>query len=98
MSNVLKTEPLITKVTTINGRFHCRVIKEFTQKIENEMACALKEDIGYCMKYMLRMYDKCGGMSPMADTSRHRQKGTDRREPQPKGKVWYPSQIPVKER
>jgi hypothetical protein len=90
------TEPLITKVTTINGRYHCRIIDAVTRKVENEMACELRADIGYCMKYMLRMYDKCSGMSLMADASRHRQKGEDRRESVPKGKVWYPSQIPVK--
>lgn len=90
-------EPLITKVTTINGRFHCRIIDAVTQKVENEMACEVRADIGYCMRYMLRMYDKCGGVSLMADASRHRQKSTSRVDPQPNGKVWYPSQIPVKE-
>jgi len=60
------------------------------------MACALKQDIGYCIKYMLRMYDKLGGTSLMADASRHRQKAESTQQSLPKGKVWYPSQMPVK--
>ena len=97
MSTILKTEPLITKVTTIDGRFHCRLIRKKDSSVASEMACEVRGDIGYCMRYMLRMYDKCGGMSPMADASRHRQKGVARCEPVPKGKVWYSNQIPVKE-
>lgn len=82
---------LITKVTTINGLHHCRLVKD--GKPVDEMACKLKEDIGYCIRYMLRMYDKCGGTSSMADVSRHRGKNLTA-----KGKVWYPSQMPVKEK
>jgi len=88
-------EPLTSKVTTINGRYHCRLMDSGT--VASEMACVLKQDIGYCMWYMLRMYDKCGGMSPMADASRHRQKGDSYIERKSVGKVWYPSQMPVKE-
>lgn len=77
-----------TKVTSIDGRYHCRLILE--GRVVNEMACRLKEDIGYCFRYMLRMYHKCGGDSDMADASRHRGKNQEA-----KGKVWYPSQIPV---
>jgi len=40
----------------------------------------------------MRIYDKMGGDSLMADASRHRGKNTV-----PVGKIWYPSQIPVKE-
>ena len=88
---------LATKVTTINGRHHCRLLK--AGKVLNEMACREKEDIGYCIRYMMRMHDKCGGMSLMADNSRHR---PARKPPGtvsyiPKGKIWYPNQIPVKE-
>ena len=83
-------EELTTKVTTINGRYHCRLMGR--GKVINEMACALKQDIGFCMSYLLRWHDKCGGASLMADKSRHRGKND-----MAKGKIWYPSQIPVKE-
>ena len=79
---------LATKVTTINGRHHCRLLKG--EKVLDEMACKLKEDIGYCIRYMMRMHDKCGGTSLMADASRHRDKNQTA-----KGKIWYSSQIPI---
>jgi hypothetical protein len=86
-------EELKTKVTTINGRYHCRLIRTKDGSVASEMACKLKEDIGYCIRYMMRMYDKCGGASLMADASRHRGKNLTAQ-----GKIWYPSQIPVKEK
>lgn len=90
-------EELSTKVTNINGRHHCRLIKD--GKVVDEMACKLKEDIGFCFRSMLRMYDKCGGTSLMADASRHRRDAEGGwKNTEPLGKVWYPSQIPVKER
>ncbi len=85
-------EEIDTKVTKINERYHCRLIRTKDGSVTCEMACALKEDIGYCFRWMLRMYDKCGGTSLMADASRHRGKNQTA-----KGKIWYPSQIPVKE-
>lgn len=83
-------EVLTTKVTTINGRYHCRLIHK-ERGVVDEMACREKVDIKYCIQYMMRMYDKCGGTSKMADRSRHRTAL-----PTPKGKIWYPSQIPIK--
>jgi len=83
-------EYLSTKITTINGRHHCRLMEG--DKVLDEMACELKQDIGYCIRYMLRIHDKCGGTSQMADSSRHRGKNVSA-----KGKIWYPSQMPVKE-
>lgn len=79
-------DEITTKMTTINGRHHCRILKDGI--VEDEMACKLKEDIGYCFRYLLRMYDKCGGTSIMADKSRHRGKNNSA-----KGRIWYPSQI-----
>jgi hypothetical protein len=84
-------ELLTTKVTAINGRYHCRLLRD--GKVYDEMACVEKEDIGYCMREMLRWYDKCGGTSRMADASRHRGKNLTA-----KGKIWYRSQMPVKEK
>lgn len=82
-------EKLDTKVTKIGERYHCRLLKN--GDVKDEMACALKEDIGFCIRYMMRMHDKCGGTSLMADASRHRGKNQTA-----KGKIWYPSQIPVR--
>lgn len=84
-----KKEPLTTKVTAINNIFHCRVYNG--EKVIVEMACKIKQDIGYCFRYMLRMIDKCGSSSNMADASRHRG-----RIQEPVGKIWYPSQLPIK--
>ena len=82
-------EYLSTKVTTINNIYHCRLLKD--GRALDEMACKLKEDIGYCIRYMLRIHNKLGGTSSMADASRHRGKNIE-----PKGKIWYSNQLPVK--
>ena len=88
-------EEIFTKVTTINSRYHCRVIRTKDDEVLWEMACAEKQDISFCIRWMLRMYDKCGGTSLMADNSRHR----PARKPRgtvsyiPKGKIWYPNQL-----
>jgi hypothetical protein len=83
------TEELTTKVTTINGRHHIRLVSG--EKVLSEVACKLKEDIGWCCAYLLRWHAKLGGTEEIAWSSRHRGK----RSVHPKGKVWYPSQIPV---
>lgn len=87
----MSADPVTTKVTRIDDRYHCRIFHE--GKLYDEMACKLKEDIGFCFRYMLRMYDKCGGQSKMADASRFRGKNLC-----PRGKIWYSSQIPVGKR
>lgn len=79
---------LNTKVTKINGRYHCRIIKG--GEVYDEMACELKEDVSFCIRSMLRMYDKCGGNSKMASASRMRGKNLS-----PRGKVWYKNQLPI---
>lgn len=87
---------LETKVTTINNRYHSRLLKG--DKVLNEMACVEQVDIGYCIRYMMRMHDKCGGTSLMADASRHRRDSEGGwKNTEAVGKVWYPSQIPVEE-
>lgn len=86
----MKEDTITTKVTKINGNYHCRLFRK--DKVYEEMACKLKEDVGYCFRYMLRMYDKYVGTSLMASSSRLRGKNQTA-----KGKIWYPSQMPVKE-
>lgn len=75
-------ERLRTKVTYIHNRYHIRLLEE--DLLVNEMACKLKEDIGWCCHEILRWYEKLGGASKMASASRNRQKTQ-----QPIGKVWY---------
>jgi hypothetical protein len=93
-------EYLKTKVTRINGNFHCRLIDARTDKVLSEVACQLKQDIGYCIRYLMRWHDKCGGTSRMADRSRHRiwektHAAGEKIKGEPAGKVWYPSQLPL---
>ena len=77
-------DPLITKVTNINGNFHCRLYRY--DKVYSEMACKFKEDIRLCFHKMLRWYDKMGNSpySKMADASRNRMKNYEK----PAGKIW----------
>ena len=77
-------EPLTTKVTRIGNFYHCRLFRE--GKLHDEVACNLKEDIGYCMYWMLRWYDKMcfEPFSNMATAARYRS-----RKSVPKGKVKY---------
>ncbi len=75
---------LNVKVTKIGRRYHARLYVD--GKVRDEMACLLKQDIGYCCKQLLRWYDKMGGNDAMASASRMRQKGS-----KPVGKVWYSS-------
>ena len=68
------------KVTKIKDRWHASLIKD--GKVIDEMACALKEDIGWISREMLRWYDKLGGISKFASAARHRQTAGS------KGQVW----------
>ena len=86
-------EPLSIRVTTIDGRHHVRLLDNVKKRVADEMACREKQDIKYCAQYLLRMAHKCGVDSNMADRSRHRKPL-----PEPVGKIWYPSQIPVEKR
>ena len=78
----MKKELLSTKVTYINGKYYCRLLKD--GEVHSEMVCKHKEDVGLCLKEMLRWYDKCGfPYSRMADASRHRGKNYE----QPRGTI-----------
>lgn len=79
-------ELLKTKVTFINDKYHCRLIKN--DDVIDEMACKLKNDIGFCFHTMLRWYDKTGGTSKMACASRTRQKNI-----YSTGKIWYKNKL-----
>lgn len=81
-SNLRKDGPINIKVTTINGNHHCRLF--LNGKLYSEMACKNKKDISYCIRELLRWYDKLGfPYSKMASASRHRGKNLA-----PSGKIW----------
>ena len=65
---------LVTKVTRIGKRWHCRLYYNHGNgfKVFEEQACTNSLLIGNCCRDMLRWYDKCGGMSKQASASRHR--------------------------
>ena len=69
-------EPLYTTVTTINGRYHCRLMVVADGFILQEQACHDQRDIGFAMREMMRWHDKMSmnPFSKMADASRHRGK------------------------
>lgn len=77
-------EPLTTKVTNINGVYHCRLLR--FEKVHTEMGCNHTVDIRICFREMLRWYDKLGysPYSKMADAARHRGKNADK----PVGRMW----------
>lgn len=77
-------EKLRTKATFIDDRYYVRLLED--DLVINEMACKRKQDIAWCCKYMLRWYDKLGGSSKMASSSRTR---WHKNEHEPKGKIWY---------
>jgi hypothetical protein len=80
-------EPEI-KVTKIKNRWHARLIED--GKVHSEMACDLREDIGYLCRNLLRWYDKCGGVSIYAHKSR--QRWNSKQEANrwyPVGRVWH---------
>ena len=76
------------KVTKINGRWHARLLEG--TKVNSEMACARREDVGYICRELLRWYDKCSGSSTYAGKSRERlnTKETNIRT-SPLGKIWH---------
>lgn len=83
-------EYLVTKVTHINGRYHCRLIDTRSAVVVDEMACINKADTGYCCAEMLRWHDKLGGQSRMAHQARWRMSEKRRTAT---GKVLYKGEI-----
>jgi hypothetical protein len=78
------TEPSI-KVTKIRNRWHARLL--LGDKVYDEMACEVKEDISWISREMLRWYDKCGGKSAFASAAR-------KRHTKPHiGRVWYRNEL-----
>lgn len=84
----LTEEYLDIAVTRIGTKWHCRLTNILTGSVLDEVACELKEDVGYCCYILLRWHDKCGGSSPMAMATRKRQKHQG-----PLGKVWHTAEL-----
>jgi hypothetical protein len=63
-------EPLSTKMTFINGWYHCRLFNK--GELHQELRCSDKRDVGYAFRYMMRWYDKMGGVSKWAMKARER--------------------------
>ena len=80
---------LSTKVTRINGNWHCRLIRR-DGIVHDEMACDNRMNIGFCFAEMLRWVDKLGWCNNMASDSRRRQKSK-----QVDGKIWYKKDLPI---
>ena len=80
---------ITTKVTKINNRFHCRLLNE-NDDVLDEMACKDKSDIGFCFSEMLRWQNKLGSKSKMAEASRDRR---IKKFPKANGKIWYQNQL-----
>lgn len=60
------------KVTRIGKAWHIRVF--LNGEINQEAKCFSRLDIGYTCRSMLRMEDKCGNISDLADSARDRLK------------------------
>lgn len=75
-----------TKVTNIKGRYHARLYSDDGQLLD-EMACTLKQDIGWICREMLRWQDKLGNSNDQTRAARDRQLAD------PKGKVWFGVQL-----
>ena len=73
-------EPSI-KVTRVGTRWHARMLVGGV--VRDEMACQLREDIGWICREMLRWYQKMGGASRFAAAARKRQISGA------KGRVWW---------
>lgn len=79
---------MFIKVTRIKNRWHAR-LKE-GEIILDEMACSLKQDIGWICREMLRWQDKTGNSNEWTSSARRRQISP------PIGKVWYQKALNLK--
>lgn len=81
------------KVTKIKDKWHARLF--FNNMVIDEMACNVRQDIGYICQQMMRTADKMGG-DAYTDATRHRRgiKSENYTENmQPVGSIWYSQQL-----
>ncbi len=74
------------KVVKIKNKWHARLFGE-NNEILDEMACSLKEDIGWICREMLRWQDKCWNSTEWTRAARKRQVLP------PVGKIWFKKQL-----
>lgn len=79
------------KITRIGGLYHAR-LWEGTE-LRDEMACVLKEDIGYICREMMRWFDKGGGN---VESSNCRKRMWRKGGHTAKGRIWYHRQLEEK--
>jgi len=77
------------KVTKIGPRWHAGLF--YKGKVHSEMACEVRQDIGYICRQLARWFDKCGGDCVAADATRTRLNRKETNYQGPVGKVWYSS-------
>jgi hypothetical protein len=83
-------EPEI-KITRIGHRWHARLM--YGDKVQDEMACELRVDIGYICRTMMRWDDKTGGGGIYASKSRDRLNSKETNHRGPVGKIWYQNKL-----
>lgn len=85
-------DPISTKVTRLGtGEYGCRVF--FKEKLLAETKVKNRQQISIAFKSILRMVDKLGFNSLMADASRHRQKNWETKDVQIKIRWYWESTI-----
>ena len=77
----MKTEPLSINVTRHQNRWLVVLLNNGVE--ESRAMCALKRDIGWVSRELLRWFVKLGGVSAFASAARKRQTAG------PVGKVWH---------
>lgn len=77
------------KVTKIGPRWHARLF--YKGNVHSEMACEVRQDIGYICRDLARWFDKCGGDCVAADATRTRLNRKETNYRGPVGKVWHSS-------
>lgn len=65
-----KQSKYTTKVTNINGTYHCRVSYDGKPIVEARVDS--REDIGPAFRDLLRTMDKCTGGDPFTSAARYR--------------------------
>ncbi len=83
------------KVTKIHAKWHARL--SFDDAVIDEMACDIRQDIGYICQEMMRWADKVGG-DKYTSSTRHRRdsKAENYIENQkPVGNIWYANELVI---
>jgi hypothetical protein len=83
------------KVTKINDKWHARL--SFLDSVIDEMACNVRQDIGYICQEMMRWADKLGG-DAYTNATRHRRGAKEENyieNSKPVGTIWYATELEI---